>query len=414
MPARFDLITFESGPTVGVVFNLPFKGGLTTIESPINDWQGYIVFATDDTVSWAVQIKPSQERSGERSAFVHAPRHYIPDGAWATARYQGPIRQGSLTVRYQMLYEWARSIAVKLIKRYGIDAVGKGEAVDAAATSPLKALPSLFANDQVGYLDFNSVKRSSAHSLDALHALVLKAQDTAQRVWWGWTATNLQIQFHESKSMGAAWEPGNPANASHGRRICLNRKLLAQYDAHSIWRVIIHELCHHFREESERRVLTSDNAHDGVFCRMLTLADPEAVGSQCQFFEAAPDPSLVSVSARARGKQPVFDPALGTLLISAVESGGVRMQWISKTPDLKWSSQVLPVSDGSILEMLKRFAPSTWGDVEVTKGARMNITSVTSLGTFVAYLLKAYPHLMTKTKELVASSGVFTEVSRAS
>lgn len=129
-------------------------------------------------------------------------------------------------------------------------------------------------------------KDLKTHSLEDIHGVVLAALSDARKTW-NWRPKDLRIYAHggASRAMGRAYNPGQ---GDH--RVSLNRKLLNNYDLAGIARVVIHELCHHYREERWPRgaqVFKIQGAHDNRFCSELAKIDPLVNEANCEVFDEA-------------------------------------------------------------------------------------------------------------------------------
>lgn len=127
-------------------------------------------------------------------------------------------------------------------------------------------------------------KDLKTHSLDDIHGVV-QAALTDARTTWNWRPKDLRIYAFggTSRVMGRAYNPGQ---GDH--RVSLNRKLLNNYDLAGIARVVIHELCHHYREERwprNPRVFKTQGAHDSRFCSELAKIDPLVNENNCEVFD---------------------------------------------------------------------------------------------------------------------------------
>jgi predicted SprT family Zn-dependent metalloprotease len=137
-------------------------------------------------------------------------------------------------------------------------------------------------------------------------------------------AEGMVVSFHSGRrALGLAYAPG-----AKDRRISLNEVLLEKYNLDSIHRTVLHELCHHAREELHPHTrrhggsrLAQLDAHDAKFCEMLGQVDPAVAGNQqqCQFFNDEEDVSAVAASAAAKGV--TYTAASGSLEIAMRRKG---------------------------------------------------------------------------------------------
>jgi hypothetical protein len=404
---RISTHVYDVGPTRGVVFNIPIRDRAAT-PNTIDFMTGFLVSATDDTVNWSMKVEPSLG-SGDKAGYfrVIGHRHLIPEGATNHERYDGPLRKGALSVRAQLLGDWARKQAAALIRKHGFDAIGKGASTSAAATDETRSLP-IGDGDAVQYIGWKTVSKVSAHDITAIHDAVVRALDRAADVW-KWRGSGIKIQFNESsRAIGLAWSPGSGAKTGE-RRICLNVKLVSEYVIESVYRVLIHELCHHAREEVRPRDQSFGDVHDTLFRSMLIEADPKATRARAEFFDDVPDPALVARLAPKTSA--VFDPTVGFLEATRLKSGQMRFIWKAASSGVTWRPVVFKVSDVEMVDLIKRFAPSDWRSVRVLTTESWPWKQHQALIDVVGTIVIGYPGLMGKTAELIES---LSEAKRAS
>ena len=186
----------------------------------------------------------------------------------------------------------------------------------------------------VRYDDWGSVSKKSAHSFDEVHRQVVADVLECAKAW-KWLPTGLTISFHSSgRAAGLAYEPGNG-----NRRISIRRDILEKYDIKSLSRLVLHELCHHAREELHpRRLITTENAHDERFCEMLRMVDSVVAAEpmSCRYFTDDADGEAVAASAAKSGK--VFSSEAGEIVIGIAPDGKYRYRW-DPVGTYKWSSK---------------------------------------------------------------------------
>jgi predicted SprT family Zn-dependent metalloprotease len=249
--------------------------------------------------------------------------------------------------------------------------------------------PSIFDGDVVTYT--GSVARP-AHTLEDLHRVVLKAQEAAL-TYWGFTCSRLEVQFFtDGNVMGLAYNPGS-GKSSGKRLISLNARLLQSYTIDTIWRTVIHELCHHAR--NERFAINYVDQHDSYFCDMLSKADPLAQDkSGCTFFTEQEDSSLAAgIRQRKAGPiPPVYDPELGTVYLNRLKSGAFRIGWVpTEKAVARWKSIIVPLTSSAIEDIVKNFSPAQWGMVTVTTENYPYRVKPESLADLIQTLIKSYP-----------------------
>lgn len=143
--------------------------------------------------------------------------------------------------------------------------------------------------DAVEYVGFEAVPSSSRYGLADLHSVVSDSLAHA-RAQWGWSAP-LRIEFHrKGNAMGTSIGPG--LDVDKPRRISISTRLLRSCSLTGVRRVVLHELCHHYREERWPRYLSGYDkeehavqSHDDLFCQALNEVDPAAGRpDHCRYF----------------------------------------------------------------------------------------------------------------------------------
>ncbi len=277
--------------------------------------------------------------------------------------YRGSI--GKLEPEFRMPLQWARKTVKNPYTKYSTLAAKIG----ATETLPYES-PATKDLGSASYTGFDKYKKRSAHSLESLHRAVNAAVLQARKSW-GWDCAGLEVKFHEHwSSRGLAYMPGTGAQTGI-RKISLGVELLEEYDLNAIARVVIHELCHHYREEKWPRTAKAlgIDPHDDLFCRALAEADPESKDKKtCTFFTEAQDPALTAVKntrLESRGIQPVWSPDAGRFELYRLKSGELRLEWKPIGLEFNWSRWVRPVNQGNVIDILKRFGYVDWNSVRV-------------------------------------------------
>jgi hypothetical protein len=206
---------------------------------------------------------------------------------------------------------------------------------------------------QVRVEGWGKVSRRSAHTFEGLVGAIGNAVSACAK-HWQWRADGLSVMIHEGDSaMGLAYRPGDG-----DRRVSLKADLFSLYDLDSIYRTLLHELCHHAREELYVRDRHPGfDSHDEKFCEMLGMVDPE-VGNDpvgCRFFTDEQDAGVVaSVSAR-RGVS--HTASAGELRVGFGPDNRARMRWDS-TGTLRWRSSWQRLTRDGLAAFLRQFTPS--------------------------------------------------------
>lgn len=216
-----------------------------------------------------------------------------------------------------------------------------------------------------------AIAKRSAHSLSDLTGIITDVV-AACAAAWDWMPNNLEVCFHNrSNAYGLAYNPGGGVH-----KISLSVLLLESYDQASVWRVIAHEFCHHYRDEKFKQTFNvvarrlEPNHHDEIFCRELQKVDHTIATKgveACTKFVDCPDEALVVALKKKRDRhfiEPLWAPDAGQLMIYRIKSGQFRFSWIPQDPN-KWTVRVAPVRDGTILGLAKQFAPKDYVNVRV-------------------------------------------------
>lgn len=380
-----QFLRWESGQTCGAI-----------VYDPRNPHEGQLI-ATTDGENWVAYRKELPVRNpleGQlyRVTFANAPPEY------------------------RLLVEWAR----ETVKNWGqLYTTRAGKFIKSTVieySSPLtKHLGS------VEYTGFEQVEKRSAHTLEAVHRAVNASAARAIEVW-GWNCTGLEVKFHETgRAFGLAYEPGT-GKQKGVRKISLNVQLLQLYDLNSVARVVVHELCHHYREETWPRRRAGSDGHDSRFCEELGRADPEVQASipppfrpgpehevaylewkkrnegaanRCTYFADIPDTALQAAhkAKTRRVVEPTWAPEAGALKFYRLKSGVLRMSWEPR-PGFHWTTEKQPVNDSSMLALAKRFGPKDWGrvlvHVEERYAVQARLPVETTLDNLLAYLIQRF------------------------
>lgn len=237
-------------------------------------------------------------------------------------------------------------------------------------------------------------KKVGEYTLAKIRAIVTKAVELCLRVW-GWAPETIRFALHTSgRSMGLAYMPG-VLDSTKTRRVSLNRILFQQYDAAAIHRVIVHELCHHYREEAFPRPISAiRDGHDARFCEQLQRVDAIVATNpkQCKFFEEQADPTILAAAAEKREAGVVWSPDAGMIVMSRLKSGEVKFAWESERKGA-WKPLKQRLTDTEFLALLQRFSPTQWNDVRVVGFWRPGIDTLNKLlvqylGTHPGYFVK--------------------------
>lgn len=249
---------------------------------------------------------------------------------------------------------------------------------DRATTPAIKlaasvTLPRAAGSGEIVYTGHKTVEKRSAHTLADLHAAVDECIALCLSTW-GWECSGLEVKFHTAgRAFGLAYDPGS-GDVKDVRRISLHVRLLEQYDIDSVKRVVLHELCHHYREETWRRDRSSEyyDAHDTTFCRELRRVDPTVASvsaKNCTYFTEEPDTALAAVVEErkaARIKEPTWAPAAGIIVFSRYADYKLKIEWQPRRDaGFSWTKYVGPATGERMADLAKHFALTEWEAVTV-------------------------------------------------
>lgn len=282
----------------------------------------------------------------------------------------------------------------------------------AAKLAEATVLPAIVGPGPASYAGFEVYQKRSAHSLAEIHALVDRGLAEALRVW-GWDGSGMEVKFHDDeRSFGLAYDCGGNSGV---RRISLNAKLLESYDADSVYRTIVHEFCHHYREEKWPRRVGGRyyEMHDTKFCEALALIDPTVIGSRekCAEFVDVVDPTLAARAQQRRvelGREPTWTPAAGFILMDRYADGKRRLSWQPRD-GFKWPRWARHATVEDILDLAKHFAITEWHRVEVrTDEWRSPYKQPTQLWEMLGYFVYAFPQSTKGLKAFMESAAGVT------
>lgn len=358
------------------------------------------IVAVDDGVQWRAERYPSPTAGLTAAGLADAPP--VP-GAALRVR-QGVRVMGSpamLDEREKALLKW-----VQKLDRSGFQTtIAQGAEAPPASRVREAPCPRIGAVRYEGWTP--ALARKSAHEFDALHRVVVRAVEACAAAW-GWAPAGLLVSFHTSnRAMGLAYNPG-----AGNRRVSLATKLLALFDLESIYRTVVHELCHHAREELHPRDRSGFRgrlgaliAHDARFCEMLAQVDPlvAANPTSCQFFTDEADDSAVAAAAARRGV--VFSASAGYLEVGVGPDYYPRFRWLPLDgAPVRWRASWERLTASSLAALIGRFPAA---DVRVlvvrwSLARRSGGVQVGSLLTFLADLARTNKSFSFLAKEVSA------------
>jgi hypothetical protein len=336
---------------------------------------------------------------------IKYPSNYISRDA--QNNYRAPA-MSKLEARFRAPLEWAKR---DIAKRAKLPAGSPGAlmfdcAYDAEAPKDLgNKLPG-----PCGPITYTGIaNKVGAYTREQLHEITAKAVSDCIAVWkWRsaefpvWKPSNLEVMLHEgARALGLAFAPGT-GHKLNKRTISLNKTLLVQYDANSIWRVIVHELCHHYRDEvfaghevdpAEREVLLQSvkaylanksnsaavhmqkvlGTHDATFVRELGRVDPKIKENMIAglIFTEYADQSLVAemvakrVARKAKLQSKVsWDPTAGRIYFDRLKSGHFNVWWMPLAEG-QWKPVREKMNNPQMRQLMARLGPD-WAKTKVT------------------------------------------------
>jgi len=275
------------------------------------------------------------------------------------------------------LVEKAVKIGWDWFKRYALD---QGEYPNVSYREKVKLPPGSVRRYNGITFEGYTQRALKVHSFGTIAKLVDDGIKLGRDAW-GWEPVDLRVMIHnDSRAMGLAYNPGKGVH-----RISLNSRLLNEYDTMSIFRTVIHELCHHYRDE--RFPINKLDAHDEIFCHELGKIDPVVVQNpkECVMFtdEVWQDSLVVKAKVEkqaAKKKADNYDHREGYLQMRVLKSGELRMDWL---PNQKggFANKAMPVTVSNLQLLLQSTDPSK---VRVTGKGRglkylMHITGKTEV-----------------------------------
>lgn len=303
----------------------------------------YLLHATTNGQTWSYELRQGWTVTDERSTRYHHPSDLVPTMA---KQHRGL----DLLPEVEDLLAWALKDAVKrrapCLAPYAV-----------AAEQVVKATKLPGPRGPITYFGYG--KKVGAYTLQQIHDIIAKAVADCSDTWkWAnggpWIPSNLQVKIHTGKTaMGLAFNPGSGIDLNK-RIISLNKLAFIQHDAKSIWRLVVHELCHHYRDEAlPQQDFTDDdakamrsqiqtrllqgrsiakamvvlNTHDIRFVRALGQVDPIVAATPIEacWFSEYVDKSVVAVVEQQKGVQ--WSAGAGKLVLK-FSAKKVSVAWV--------------------------------------------------------------------------------------
>jgi len=276
------------------------------------------VVAVDDGVQWRAQSYPAWQSALSAATFLD-----LGDARKIRQGVFGVKSAKKLTERQKMLLKWIQTIAKK-----PFSVLVKGAEAPSASRVRSEPCPVIGSVTYEGWT--TALAKKSAHTFAVFHIMIKKAVQDCARAW-KWSPDGLVVTFHTSRKtqgrpMGLAYNPGGG-----NRRISILEDMLGKYSIGSIYRTVVHEICHHAREEKyprDRRNYTGAMSHDDVFCKMLSAVDSQVAQNPnaCRYFVDSVDSSVVAAKEAAAGT--LYTVSSGVLEVKPDSRRRVWMRWI--------------------------------------------------------------------------------------
>lgn len=398
-----------------------------------SNFDSRILQVTNNNCVWSYALRPTLvpiERAGPVGLVKHLRRvgvyDYMPKGLQFT-RHRG---RDSLTADYREPLQWALRDIARRSKLPATDPDALQESIAYERTAEKEA--GISEKGPFGPIRYTGYDHMPSHfPLDRLHGIMEEAVVECASKWnWRsegsppWKPTGLEVMRHSgNNALGLAYAPGSGKDANR-RVVSLHSVLFQKYDNLAIWRVIVHELCHHYREEVfARRDFDEDtankirlavtsytqsggrlpkdvlNTHDSIFVRELGRVDAKvaiAPVAGLVFTEYA-DPSLVAEIEKKKAVRAAtvrWDPARGRIFINRkVSDGKFSVFWMPLAKG-EWRPVRFGLGRTQYADLVNKLGgheasarvPMTYSETWPSR-----YTKPQTLGEFTAWLHQVYP-----------------------
>jgi hypothetical protein len=377
-----------------------------------------VLHCTTNGKTWSWALRPAfAAAAGELRHF--SARFYCPRDLALKAYHN----RTHLENPYRDLVDWAVADMAKRAKLPAADAGALQLGVAYEREAPAEVGKKL--TGPCGPITYTGYPAHIGHfDIEDIHDAVAKAVADCAQVWaWQggrgqWRPTNLEVMLHTGKkTMGLAFAPGT-GHLRNKRTISLNDLLFKFYDAEAVWRVVVHELCHHYRDEvfasrdtdlatGERlRLAVVEHAgkgasvrpdvlatHDSVFVRELARVDKKVDADPyigiC--FNEYADPSLVAdakavAEAKKAKREAAVDwkPEAGRLWVNRLKDGHFSLYWVSLAEG-GFKVKVGALGNVVVKQFLNRLGAAAGGDADPSMPQRVMAAAVTYSPTWPDY-----------------------------
>jgi hypothetical protein len=332
------------------------RSGYGTIPAP---YDKVVLHATSNGKTWSYALRPNYKVQEYELNWLMPGAHYCPK----TGTRKAFNSRATTENPWHDLVAWAFKDMAARARKHPTDAGALQMDVAYECEAPTEVGKKLTGPcGPITYTGYSA--RVGHYDIEDIHDIVTKAVTDALPHWsWQgdrgpWKPTNLEVMMHGGKkTLGLAFAPGT-GRERNKRTISLNELMFKLYSAEAIWRVVVHELCHHYRDEvfaprdtdlatAERlrqsvaahqakgmRFITETlGTHDSIFVRELAKVDKKVDADPYAgiCFNEYADASLVAdAKAAAEAKMAKIDwrPEAGRIWIDRLKTGQFSMWWV--------------------------------------------------------------------------------------
>lgn len=332
------------------------RSGYDDVPAPYNK---VVLHATSNGKTWSYALRPNYKVQGTELNWLMPGSHYCPKTGTRKAFSSRAVAENP----WHDLVAWAFK---DMARRARLPASDSGALqLNVAYEREAPAQVGKVLQGPCGPITYTGYPaRIGRYDIEDVHDIVVKAVADAAPHWaWQggrgpWRPSHLEVMLHSGKrTLGLAFAPGT-GHERNKRTISINDIMFKLYGAEAIWRVVVHELCHHYRDEvfarNDTDAATADRlrqslaahpnksfrnltevlgTHDSVFVRELAKVDEKVDAdpySGICFTEYA-DPSLVAdAKAVKEAKMAKADwrPEAGRIWVDRLKTGQFSVWWV--------------------------------------------------------------------------------------
>lgn len=334
--------------------------------------------AVDDPI---VLLATADPRRGEWSwSLDYASSSY--DHQQATPR----AREADLWVEEYLALAWARAQVARRRRTEPRLRFGHGRGPMTPQARPEVLLGDALAGG-VAFVGYAALDKVAPGIRDRVVALTRRAVEAA-RAAWEWEPAGLRLGLHKTGSaFGFALRPGTGV-LYRERLVSLRWDYLQRWGDDAIYDTLVHEICHHYREETWPRTLASRTRkdlvreqHDERFCAELRKALPRVDSWRAcahELREPETDRERDFEARRAAGRERTarasaavetevnWSPGAGVVVFDAEN---MTLAWRPRSPRRqRWRPVVRDIvshGEGALSFFAMSFDPAAWGSVQV-------------------------------------------------